>query len=82
MMENNWDEGTLSEVIMLRSAGFPGGLDGKESVCNAGNPGSIPGPKRSPGEGHGNPPQYSCLGNPKDRGDWWATVYGVTKSRT
>ena len=81
MMENNWDGGTLSEVIMLRQAGFPGGSDGKESVCNAGNPGSIPGSKRSPGEGNGNPLQYSCLGNPKDRGDWWATVYGVTKSQ-
>ena len=80
-MENNWDGGTLSEVIMLRQVGFPGGSDGKESVCNAGNPGSIPGSKRSPGEGNGNPLQYSCLGNPKDRGDWWATVYGVTKSQ-
>ena len=48
--------------------GFPGGSDGKESACNAGEPGSIPGSGRSPGEGHGNPVQYSCLENPMDRG--------------
>ena len=47
---------------------FPGGLDGKASVCNAGDPGSIPGSGRSPGEGNGNPLQYSCLENPMDRG--------------
>ena len=41
---------------------------------------SIPGSRRSPGEGNGNPLQYSCLGNPMDRGAWWATVYGVAKS--
>ena len=44
--------------------------------------GSIPGLGRSPGEGHGNPLQYSCLENPVDRGAWWATVYGVSKSQT
>ena len=54
----------------------------KESVCNAGNPGSIPGSGRSLGKGNGNPLQYSCLGNPKDRGDWWTIVHGVTKSWT
>ena len=43
--------------------------------------GSVPGWRRSPGEGHGNPLQYSCLGNPMDRGAWWATVHGVAKSR-
>ena len=48
--------------------GFPGGSNGKESACNAGDPGSIPGSGRSPGEGNGNPLQYSCLGNPMDRG--------------
>ena len=53
--------------------GFPGG---KESACNAGDPGSIPGLGRSPGEGHGNPLQYSCLENPMDRGAWWAAVHG------
>ena len=46
--------------------GFPGGSDGKESACNAGDPGSIPGSGRSPGEGNGNPLQYSCLGNLMD----------------
>ena len=59
--------------------GFPGSSDGKESVCNAGDPGSIPESGRSPGEETGNPLQYSCLGNPMDRGAWWATVYRVTK---
>ena len=48
--------------------GFPGSSDGKESACNAGDPGSIPGSGRSPGEGNGNPLQYSCLENPMDRG--------------
>ena len=62
--------------------GFPGGSDGKESTCNAGDPCLIPGLGRSPGEGNGNPLQYSCLGNPMDRGAWWATVNGVVKSWT
>ena len=53
--------------------GFPGGSDGKESACNAGDLGLIPGPGRSPGEGNGNPLQYSCLENSMDRGAWWAT---------
>ena len=47
-----------------------------------GDPGSIPGLERSPGEGNGNPLQYSCLENPMDGGAWWATVHGVAKSRT
>ena len=54
---------------------------GKASVYNAGDPGLSPGLGRSPGEGNGNPLQYSCLENPMDRGAWLATVYGVTKSR-
>ena len=58
--------------------GFPCSLVGKESACNAGDPGSIPGSERSPGEGNGNPLQDSCLENPMDRGDWQATVHGVT----
>ena len=62
--------------------GFPGGADGKESVCNAGNPVSIPGSGRSPGEGNGNPLRYSCLEKPMDRGDWRAIVHGVAKSWT
>ena len=59
-----------------------GGSDGKDSACNVGDPGLIPGSGRSPGEGNGNPLQYSSLGNPMDRGAWWATVHGVTKSWT
>ena len=51
---------------------------GKSSACNAGDPGSIPGSGISPGEGNGNPLQYSCLENPMDRGAWWATVHGIT----
>ena len=51
----------------------------KQSACNAGDPGSIPGLERSPGEGNGNPLQYACLENPIDRGVWRATVHGVTK---
>ena len=62
--------------------GFPGGSDGKESACNAGDLGLITGLGSFPGGGHGNPLQYSCLENLMDRGDWWATVHGVTKSRT
>ena len=61
---------------------FPGGSDGKASVYNAGDPGSIPGSGRSPGEGNGNPLQYSCLENPMDGGAWEAAVHGVAKSRT
>ena len=59
---------------------FSIGSDGKASVCNAGHPGLIPGSGRSPGEGNGNPLQYSCLENPMDEEAWWATVHGVTES--
>ena len=52
---------------------FPGGSDSKASACNVGDPGSIPGPGRCPGEGNGNSLQYSFLGNPMDGGAWWAT---------
>ena len=62
--------------------GFPGGLDGKESACSAGDLGPIPGLGRSPGEGNDNPRHYSCLENPMDRVAWWATVHGVAKSQT
>ena len=61
---------------------FPGGSDGKASAYNAGDLGSNPRMRRSPGEGTGNPLQYSCLENPMDGGSWWATVHGVAKSRT
>ena len=59
--------------------GFPGTWDSKESACNAGDVGSIPGWGRSPGEGKGNQLQYSCLENSTDKYVWWATVHGVTK---
>ena len=62
--------------------GFPGGSDGKEFVCNARDLGSITGLGRASGEGSCNPLQYSCLENSMDRGAWWATVHGVTKSWT
>ena len=62
--------------------GFPSGLDGKESACNAGDLGSVHGLGRSPGEGNGYPLQYSCLENPMDRGAWQATAHGVAKSWT
>ena len=56
--------------------GIPDGSDGKKSACNAGDLGSIL------GEGNGYPLQYSCLGNPMDRGTWWAVIHGVTESQT
>ena len=59
--------------------GFHVGSAGKESACNAGDVGSIPGLGRSPGEGNGNPLQYSWLGNPMNTGAWWASVHGVAK---
>ena len=59
--------------LFRASMGFPGGSDGKESTCNVGDLGSIPGLRRSPGGGHGNQLQYSCLENPMDTGVWWAT---------
>ena len=62
--------------------GFLGGSDSKESACNAGDLGLIPGSGRSPGEGNGNALQCSCLENSMDRGTWWATVYGVAESDT
>ena len=58
---------------------FPGSSDGKESAENAGDLGLIPGSGRFPEKGNSNPLQYSCLGNPRDRGTWWATVHGVTE---
>ena len=62
--------------------GFPDGSDGKESMCNAGDQGSIPELGRSPEEGHGYQLQYSCLENSMDTGAWQARVNGVTKSWT
>ena len=74
------DSGMLG--CLLEPGGFPGCSDGKEFACNAGDPSSTPGWGRSPGEGNGNPLQYSCLKNPKDRGAWWAMVHRVAKSQT
>ena len=68
-------------MLAIRPQGFPCGSDGKVSAYNAGDPGLIPGSGSSPGEGNGNPLQYSCLGNPMDGGAWWAAVHGVTKSQ-
>ena len=68
----------------FREMGFPSGSVSKESACNAGNIGdtdSIPGLGRSPGGGHSNPPHYSCLENPMDRGTWQATIRRVEKSQ-
>ena len=62
--------------------GFPGGSDGKESTCNVRDLGSVSGLGRSPGGGHDNPLQYSCLENSMDRGAWQAVVRGVAKSWT
>ena len=67
-------------TCIIYNTGFPGGSGGKESTCNAGDLGSIPGLGRSPGEGSGNSLQYSCLENPMEKGAWRATVHGVTES--
>ena len=64
-----------------QARGFPNSSVGKESPCNAGDPGLIPGLGRSAGERNGNPLQYPCLENLMDRGAWWAAAYGVAKSR-
>ena len=72
-----WENGVLAHSVTQMTGSisvftskkhFPGGSDGKESACHAGDPGSIPGLGRSPGEGNGNPLQYSCLENSIDRG--------------
>jgi len=63
----------LNEFFIYFGYWLPGSSDSKESACNVGNLASIPGSGRSPGEGNGNPLQYSCLENPMDRGAWWAT---------
>ena len=84
-------ENTLPALPMLsqqglpsisKSFGFPGSSVNKESACNVGDPGSIPGSGRSSGEGNGNRLQYSCLENPMDRGVWQATVHGILSSQT
>ena len=75
-------------VYIYKPHGFPGASDAKESTCNVGDQGSmvqmgsIPGSGKSPGEGNGNPLQYSCLEDPMDRGAWQAAIHGVSKSQT
>ena len=68
--------------ILMFTRGFPGGSDSKESACNSGDPGSIPGLGRLPGEGNGYPLWCSCLGNPMNREAWQGTVHRVTRSWT
>ena len=70
------------EKSSVNFRGFPGGSEVKASASNAGDLGSIPGSGRSPGEGTGNPLQYSCLEKPMEGGVWWAPVHGATKSQT
>ena len=72
----------VSALLRLILLGFPGGSEVKASACNVGDLGLSPGSGRSPGEGNGNPLQYSCMENPMDRGAWQATVHGVAKSWT
>ena len=72
----------MKELFPLKSQkGFPGGSEVKASACNAEDLGLIPESERSPGEGNGNPLQYSCLENPMDGRAWWATVHWVAKSQ-
>ena len=82
----NYGDGRHNEVHKQDKLLFynmlPGSSDGKESACNAGDLGSIPGLGRAHGEGNGKPSQYSCQGNPMDRGAWWAAVHGVAKNWT
>ena len=79
---HHWLNGHEFEQIIGESEGqLPCSLDGKESACNAGDLGSIPRSGRSSGEGNDNPFQYSCLGNPKDRGTWQAVVHGSQRVR-
>ena len=77
----NWEIGIDVYTLLYVKGGFPGGSDGEEPACNAGDLGSIPGSERSPGEGNGNPLQYSCLENPRDRGTWQTIVHRVAKSQ-
>ena len=71
---------TVKQMHVMYVMCFPGGSGGKGSAFSVGDPGSIPGSGRSPGEGHGHPLQCSCLENTTDRGALWATVHGISKS--
>ena len=81
-----WKEAWVNLLTTDRNRCFPesvpGGSNGKETALNAGEPGSIPGSARSPGDGNGNPLQCSCLENPMDRKAWRAPVHGVTENQT
>ena len=84
---DNWDSNHRKKSNTLSywlsgAGGFPGGSDGKESACNAGDLGSVLGSGQSPGEGNGTPLQYSCLENSVDGEAWQATVHGIIKSQT
>ena len=72
----------MRKYLNSRCQRIPGDSDDKESACSVEDPDSILGSGRSPGEGNGNPLQYSCLVNPMDRGAWWATVHGDAKNQT
>ena len=73
---------TSDQSMPIPQIGFPCSSNGKESACNAGDPGLIPGSGRSSGEGNENPLHCSCLENPMDRGAWWSPVCGIAGSRT
>ena len=82
----DWRRSVITSISKTGSAkkysNYPGGSEVKASACNAGDLGSIPGFRRSPGERNGNPLQYPCLENPMDKGACWAAVHRVAKSRT
>ena len=81
-----WSHWAVEQVTQEKGTNktckISGGSVVKNPPASAGDMGSIPGSGRSPGTGHGNPLQYSCLGNPMDRGAWWAAAHGVTKNQT
>jgi len=79
---HTWILEKIIYMVIDGNLGCPGGSDSKESVCSLGDPGSIPGSGRSLGERNGYPLEYSCPGNPMDKGVWWATVHGVSKVQT
>ena len=81
-MMNGESKSQALERSRLTERSFPGDTVQKNLLANAGGVSSIPGSGRSPREGNGNPLQYSCLGNPMDRGAWWTTVYGVAELDT
>ena len=80
--ESPFQEAAASVAPAMPVMGFPCGSDSKESACNTGDLGSGPGSGRSPGQGNGNPLQYSCLENFMDSGAWWAIEHGLVKSQT